>query len=336
MKSMRTTATIFATIVAINVASTTFCGSLPGQKLRRAVAAADLVIVAKSVRVIPAKNHVIHRVAIEEVLRGPVNFSRGQKIAVVVTKMVSQHNKPVAAKSMLMCLHDIDRSARKAGLPENFGPYFKMSGHPGSAVVLEEKPANDHRLGFARVLIASQKGQSSRKTSEALFAIAMRGDKRVRIEAAHSVTERPVLLGYLTQLHLSNILARAVGESEDIPYKIVLASICAERKVPDLIPSLCLSVEHVGDESFLRALGRFAAYIHKEDAVKVVMPHVQRARGVTKNRMIFALGATSTEAALEALLKMHRRGANKTAVEAALRVHGSPRAAAAIAREKSK
>ena len=43
-----------------------------------------------------------------------------------------------------------------------------------------------------------------------------------------------------------------VETTDDIPYKIAMAAICAERKVPELIPSLCVSVEQCGDAAFLR------------------------------------------------------------------------------------
>jgi len=305
------------------------------QKLRRAIAAADLVVVATSMRVIPTKTHTIHRLKIEELLRGPVGFDLSQ-VSIVVTKRVAVHNRPVAAKRMIYCLHDYARSARSAKLPGNFATYYKMSGYAGSAVVLDKKPAKDPRLAFARVLIDSQKGQSSRKTTEALFSIALTGDKRIRTEAASSLAERQALITCLTKMHLNKLLARAVAETEDIGYKIELASICATRKVASLIPTLCLSVEHVGDRGFLRALGRFAQYIHGEEAAEILSNHASRARGKTRDRLIVALGATASDGALKTLLAMQKLGQNKVAVEAALRIHGSPRATAAVASKAAK
>lgn len=310
--------------------------SASAQKLRRAIAAADLVVVATSMRVIPAKTHTIHRLKIEEVLRGPVGFDPARQISVVVTKRVAVHSRPTAARRMIYCLHDHASVARSTKLPESFAPYYKMSGYPGSAVVLDKEPSKDPRLAFARVLVASQKGQSSRKTAEALFSTALAGDKRVRTEAASSLAERQALLACLTGVHLNKLLTRAAGETEDIRYKIELSSICAVRKVQALIPTLCLSVEHVGDEAFLSALGRFARYVHDEDAAKILSNYASRARGKTRDRLIFALGATATEGALKTLLEMQKRGEHKIAVEAALRVHGSPRAAAAIAKKTKK
>lgn len=307
--------------------------ALPGQSLRRGIAAADLVVIAKAVRVIPTKTHMIHRLKVEKVLRGPTGFDASQGVAVLVTKRVSTHSRPVPAKRMLYCLHDHSHAARKLNLPRTAGTYYKMSGYPGSSTVLT---VGDPRLQLAEILIASQGGQSSRKTAEKLYKIALRGDGRVRREAAKSLAERPALTACLTDLHLAQLLARAAGETDDIAYKIDLAAICAVRKLPATIPTLVVSVEHVGDESFLRALGRFARFIHQEKAATVLASHVQRAKGTTRSRLILALGATSTEGALEQLLRMKRRGQNATVVDAALRIHGSPRATAAIARKNPK
>ena len=300
------------------------------QKLRRAVAAADLVVVAEVRGSVSTQAHRIHDLRVLEVLRGPANLPGIERVGVLESKRVAAHNKPVQGTVMLVSLHAFDAAASNTELPRDRGPYFTMSGHPGSAVVLDEAVEDDPRLAFTRVLISSQNGQSSRQTAEQLYEIALEGDSRVRLEAAESLSERPALGELLTTVHLSNLLGRATAETEDIQYKIALATICAERKVEAVIPTLCLSVQHVGDEGFLRALGRFARFIHEEEAAQALLPQIQRATGTTKERLIVALGATSTEGALEALLQMHRSGANKIAVEAALRAHGSPRATAAI------
>ena len=299
---------------------------LSGQKLRRSVAAADVVAIATSTRVIPTKHHVLHRMRVEEVLRGPKQFTKSTTFTIVETKRLSAHNRPTPARKMLVCLHEFTPGAQRAGLPGNFAPYFKMSGHPGSAVVLDADTQADPRLEFARVLIASQAGVSPRQVTQRLFTIAVHGDPRIRIEAAQTLAERTVLAGYLTKLHLSTLLNRATGELKDIPYKIALATVCVERREPAVIPTLCVSVEHLGDPTFLRALGRFAKFLHKEQAADALMPHLQRAKGETRARLIYALGATSTEGALQRLLKMHERGQHQAAVEKALRVHGSARA----------
>jgi len=309
---------------------------LAGQKLRRSVAAADLVALATSTRVIPTKHHILHRMRVEEILRGPKKLAKATTFTVVETKRLSSHNRPTPARKMLVCLHDFAQGAQQARLPGNFAPYFKMSGHPGSAVTLDTDARKDPRLEFARVLIASQAGASPRQVTQRLFTIAVHGDARIRIEAAQTLAERTVLAGYLTRLHLSTLLGRATGELTDIPYKIALATICVERREPAVIPTLCVSVEHLGDPTFLKALGRFAKFLHKEQAAEALMPHLQRAKGKTRERMIYALGATSTESALHRLLKMRESGQDRAAVEKALRVHGSSRALKALKGEPAR
>ena len=303
---------------------------LAGQKLRRAVAAADVVALATTTRVIPTKHHVLYRMRVDEILRGPKKSAKATTLTIVEIKRLSAHNRPVPARQMLVCLHGFSQGAQRANLPNNFAPYFKMSGHPGSAVTLDADAQKDPRLEFARVLIASQAGSSPRQITERLFTIAIHGDSRVRIEAAQTLAERSVLAGYLTKLHLSKLLNRATGELTDIPYKISLATVCVERREPAVIPTLCVSVEHLGDPTFLRALGRFARFLHKEQAAAALLPHLQRAKGKTRERMIYALGATSTEGALQSLLSMHENGQHRAAVERALQVHGSARALKAI------
>lgn len=304
------------------------------QQLRRAAAAADLIAIGKVVRVVPTKNYVLHRVELEEVLRAPSDKRTIEKLTILETKHVSKHSKPIPARTMLLFLHDRRRVALDNDLPEGFAPYYEMSGYPGSVIALEREHAGDPHLALVRVLVASEKGVPSRQTTEALFDIALGGDPRVRTEAASSLSEREVLAGLLTPVHLNRMLARAAAETDDIPYKIALATVCAERKVPEVIPMLCLSVEHVGDTSFLKALGRFAYFIHREGAAGSLLPYVQQAKGQTRERLIVALGATRTDSALETLLRMQREGKDKSAVESALRIHGSPRATAAIRSEK--
>lgn len=325
-KSLSAVLSGIASIIAVADGAT-------AQNLRRAVAAADLVLVARSIRVVQTKTHVIHRLSVEEVLRAPQGFDPSRQISVVVTKRVATHNRPLAAKRMLYCIHVNTLVAVAAKLPQGMAPYYKMSGYAGSAVVLDDSDRTDPRLAFARILVASQKGQSSRKTADQVFAIALTGDPRVRTEATLSLSERPALLSCLSDLHLSKVLARAIGETRDIRYKIELAAICASRRLPGMIPSLCLSTEHVGDISFLQALGRHARFIHGDQAHRILTEQVNRARGRTRDRLIVTLGATSTEGALEVLLKMQKLGQNKDAVEAALRIHGSPRGRAAISRK---
>jgi hypothetical protein len=129
---------------------------------------------------------------------------------------------------------------------------------------------------------------------------------------------------------MSNVLARAIGETDDIPYKIGLCDLCAMKDVDNLVDRLCVSVPQIGDDRFLRALGRIARFIHKEEAATVLMARIMRAQGKNRDRLIYALGATSTRSALRALLRMQTSQRDRNAVDAALLAHGAPRALEAV------
>ena len=312
---------------------------LPAQQLRRGIESADVLVAATCVGVQPTKNLVLHRLKVLEVLRGEEFLKLGDgrlatHVTVIEIKRVSQHNKPVPAKLRLYCLHDQSKQAAKAALPPNVGPCFRMSGFSGTNPDLETPLAKDPVLGLARILVAAEKGVAPRKISDQIFNIALRGDARVRTQALKILAEREVLLGYINQIQMSNILARAIGETDDIPYKIGLCDLCAMKGVNNLVDRLCVSTQQTGDNRFLRALGRIAKYLHKEEAAKVLMAHIMRAQGKNRSRLIYALGATSTEAALKALLRMQTSQKDRKAVEAALLAHGTPRALKAIQKKQ--
>lgn len=304
---------------------------LPAQQLRRAVAAAELVATGKVLRVQPTKTHVIHWFVVDEVLRAPKGIDKGSRVAILQTKGVAEHHQPQAARAMLCCLRDVSWRSTRGNLPQGLEQAFAPSGFAGGMVLLAQKGAEpDPRLGLARILVAAEQGGAPRQTLEKIYPLALQGDPRIRLEAAHLLAERQVLNGLLTPIHLSGLVGRAQGETEDIPYKIALAEICASRKLAALIPALAVSCEQVGDPRFLRALGRIARHIHGDQAAAALLPHLRRGRGRTKERLLLALGATNTEAALEHLLKLRRQPAWKKAADAALKVHASPRAAAAL------
>ena len=209
-----------------------------------------------------------------------------------------------------------------------------MSGFPGTNPDLSEPLAKDPYLAFVSILLSADKGLAPRKVADQLYELALRGDTRVRTEALHVLAERNVLQGYLNKIQMNAILSRAIGESDDVAYKVALADLCAVKHVDNLVGSLCVGVPQTGDERFLRALGRIATFLHREKAAAALMPHVQRAKGKNRDRLIYALGATATDGALKALLKMHDGGKDRVAVVAALRVHGAPRALAKIRKQQ--
>lgn len=325
---------------ALLLATATAATVLPAQQLRRGVAAADVLAIATCVRVQPAGKFVLHRLKLREVLRGQefLKLADGKiadHLTVVEIKRVSQHNKPTPAKLRLYCLHDQNRQAKRLELPQTFAPFFRMSGYAGTNPDLTEPLEKDPVLGLVRILVASHKGTlAPRKVSEQVFNIGLTGNKKVRNEALKVLSESNVLLGYINEAQVRDILNRAVGETDDIPYKVSLCDLCATKKVNGLVDRLCVSIEHTGDDRFLRALGRIAKYMHREQAAHVLMVHIARAQGKNRERLIYALGATSTDAALKELLRMQSDPKDRKSVEAALRVHGTPRALKAIKKPK--
>ena len=295
--------------------------------------------IATCVRVQPAGKFVLHRLKLREVLRGKefLKLPDGKitdQVTVVEIKRVSQHNKPTPARLRLYCLHDQSRQATKLKLPQAFAPFFRMSGYAGTNPDLTEPLEKDPVLALVRILVASHKGLAPRNVSEQVFDIALRGDKKVRNEALKVLSESNILLGYINQVQLRDILTRAVGETDDIPYKVALCDLCASKKVNNLVDRLCVSVPQTGDDRFLRALGRIAKYMHREQAAHVLMAHIARAQGKNRDRLIYVLGATSTDSALKELLRMQSNPKDNKSVEAALRVHGTRRALKAIKKPK--
>ncbi len=334
-----TTPSVTTLSLALMLATTTTATLLPAQQLRRGIESANVLVVATCVRVQPVKGFVLHRLKLREVLRGEEflklkDGSRADYATVIEIKRVSQHNKPAPAKLRLYCLHDQSRQAGKVALPLAFAPYFRMSGFAGTNPDLGKPLGKDPVLDLVRVLVAAEKGLKPRKVSERIFTIALHGDPRVRSEALKILTEREVLLGYVNQVQMRDVLTRAIGETTDIPYKVSLCDLCATKHVTDLVDRLCVSIPQTGDDRFLRALGRIAKYLHKEQAANVLMAHVARAQGKNRDRLIYVLGATSTDAALKALLRMQTNSKDRKSVDAALRVHGAPRALKAIKKKQ--
>ncbi len=325
---------VMTTATAATTVSLT--ASLNAQELRRGVASASVLAVGTCVRVQPAGNFVLHRLKLREVLRGKEflkldDGSITDSATVIELKRVSQHSKPVPAKLRLYCLHDHSRQAKKMGLPAGFAPYFRMSGFPGTNPDLSEPLEKDPVLGLTRVLVAAHEGLAPRKVSEQVFSIALHGSPQIRNEALKVLSESDVLLGYVNQVQMRDVLGRAVGETDDIPYKVALCDLCATKRVNNLVARLCVSIQQTGDEQFLRALGRIAKYLHQEQAASVLMGHIARARGRNRERLIYVLGATSTDSALKELLRMRTDPKDRVSVDAALQVHGAPRALKAIA-----
>lgn len=297
------------------------------QELRSGLNAADLVVVATDAGVRPlGSQHVLHRLQVHKTLKG----ASEDVITVVEWTRLSQHLRPAPGETRLFCLHALtNETERPAGLPADFGPYYKMNGHAGSNPAVAKDRDDDPVLQLARLVLDAEAGRSPRETAEKLCALTLSGTGAMRFEAVRLLTERRALLDAVRELEWSKLLSRAVGESDDIAFKVALAELCAEKKLDGLVNALCVSVPVVGDPRFLRALGRITSALHGEGSMDVLRPHLTGARQADlRGRYLLALGATGTEAARTALLRMRQDAPRNEHVEAALRELGVPTEAA--------
>lgn len=301
------------------------------QELRSAVSASDLVVIAIDSGVRPlAPGILLHRLEIRSALKGEV---RGQ-VSVLEHTTLSHHARPTPAETRLYCLHELRKDQVPAGLPEALSPFYKLDARVGGNPPLAAPFEADPWVELAKVVVAADGGLDTQRTADRLHALALLGKPGVRLEAVRMLTERVAAMGKLTPMQWSELVTRAVGELEDVPYKIALAELCAEKKLPALVDELCLSVDQVEDPRFAEALGRIAKVLHGDSAHEALLPALRRARSPeTKGRLWLALGATSTEGAAKLLLEAERNEPRGNRwLEAALRLHGGKEASDALAR----
>ncbi|MCA8943239.1 MAG: hypothetical protein KDB80_11820, partial [Planctomycetes bacterium] len=246
---------------------------------------------------------------------------------------VSDRPKPVVGKPRIYCLSVDDQTE----LPSRFGPYYRMTGFQGDHPLVSEDESKPNSVTqLAECLVASRNGQSPETTCRTLVTLALRGDGAASTEAVQVLREREAISDRLDALQRSDLLARAVGETEDIDLKIALATLCAEQKMRGIIDAFCLSIEESPNQRFAKTVGRLARYVHGEDAIDVLRPHIARARTpAVKDQLLYALGATRTEKALDALLRYRAIHGESKAIDAALEAHGSKRAVEAIGEKKA-
>ena len=95
------------------------------------------------------------------------------------------------------------------------------------------------------------------------------------------------------------------AEDGDIPFKIALAELCVLQPAADLDEALLVAIPRIEDPRWPRAAGRMLRFLHGEDAGNVVEAALRRGqKDATKARLIITLGATGTQRALGALLRM--------------------------------
>ena len=302
----------------------------PAQDLRRGVTDADAVIVARQVGKTPHDDDlVMHRLQVLLDVRGA---GGAQAVTVLDWPKLTLHQRPTPRQSRLYCLKDASAVATRLGLPAANGPYYKMVGWSGSNPLVGAEPTNDPSVKFAQLLAAAEAGAPTADTAAALQNTAVRGDACVRLEATRLLVERPDLRGKLGGAHWSQLIARATGELDDVPYKIALAELCAEQRLDGVFDALIVSLGQVADPEYARTVGRIGKVLHGEEAAARIQERLAIAgQSADRAALLLALGATDTNTALEALLRMDNKDA---AVGAALREHRSPRAKEAASRKK--
>ena len=300
---------------------------LAGQELRRGLVGADAIVVGRQVgKQAHDDDVVLHRVQVLLDVRGA---NGATAVTVLDWPNVSLHNRPTPRQSRLYCLQDASAVATRLGLPANGGPYFKMVGWAGSNPLVAGEPAQDPLVRLAQVLAASEAGTAPSTTAAALADMALAADPELRREATLFLSERTDLRATLGSVVWSRLVARAVGETEDIDYKIALAELCAAQHLDGLLDDLAVSLGPVTDPRFAACVGRIGRLLHGEQAAGTLLGRL-RTTGQAQDRkmLLLAIGATRTDSALESLLQMDR---NDDAVRAALLEHGSRRAKEAIA-----
>ncbi len=304
-----------------------FASAVPAQQLRFGVRDAQVIVTARHTGIRPLGNNLfVHSFETAESIKGegPTRFS------IIERKRISDQPRPIPGKELrLFCLVP-DKQIKP---PQRFGPYFRIPGYQGSNPVISQDSSKDTNLRLVQILLESEKGtRSPKKTTDALLSLALTAKGPAHVEALQVIRSRSTLLDALTPLQLSNALSRAVGETEDIPFKVSLASMCGERRVDRVVESLCIGLQKVSDARYSKAIGRIANYVHGEDAYGVLRPLLLKTRNPkVRTDLLLALGATETDAALEALLKYRKANGKGEAVDAALRAHGSRRALEAVA-----
>ncbi|MCA8975475.1 MAG: hypothetical protein KDC98_12200 [Planctomycetes bacterium] len=306
---------------------------LSAQELRRGINDADVVVVARQIGKTRHDDRLdLHRLQIIHRVRGGAEETA---VTVLDWPKLSVHLRPSPRQSRLYCLRDASGIATRLELPSDRGPYFKMVGWPGSNPLIGADVEHDPIVQFAAILARGVAGAAAVETAGELTALTVEGAPSVRTEATRLLAERGDLRASIAAPQWSRIVARASGETEDVPYKIALAQLCAEQRLTGLVDTLAVSLGPVQDPEYARAVGRIAKVLHGENATEVLERRLQHLRDPKDRAVVLrAIGATNTQAALTYLLRLDGLTGADAAVEAALREHRSPRAKEAVLRRQ--
>ncbi|MFO1076727.1 MAG: hypothetical protein U1E73_03265 [Planctomycetota bacterium] len=319
--------TLFPFVLAVGIGA-----ALTAQDLRRGIADADLVAVGRQVGKRPVGEAlVLHRV---QVVKKLIGTTEATAVVVLDWPKLAMHNRPSPRQSRLYCLRDASATAARLGLSATEGPYYQMVGWAGSSPLIGADLDRDPIVAFAGIFARSAAGASAEATAGELAEVAAQGHASVRVEAARYLTERGDLRASLAPVQWSRLVARATGETADVPYKIALAELCGEQAIFGIVDALAASLGPVEDPEFARTVGRIATALHGEAATSVLEKRlVHLDRPADRAAVLRAIGATNTRSALALLLRLNGRGADE-AVEAALGEHRSPEARDAIAHKR--
>lgn len=302
------------------------------QDLRRGIVDADVVLVGRQVgKKAHSEALTLHTVQVVRTVHGHVGTGA---VTVLDWPKLAMHNRPSPRQSRLYCLADASAAGARLGLPANEGPYYKMIGWAGSSPLVGADLDADPIVAFAAVLARAADGASAATTAAELAEQALQGAAAVRTEAAHLLTERGDLRENLLPAHWSRLVARATGEVADVPFKIALAELCGEQRIVGIVDTLAASLGAVDDADYVRTVGRIATALHGEQATAVLnerLVHLDDPKA--RAAVLRAIGATSTDSALQMLLRMNGQG-HDVAVEAALREHRAPQAQEAVAKKR--
>lgn len=305
-------------------------GIVRAQDLRKALADADLVVIGRQVGKRPAGDAVVlHRLQVVDGVRG--HDRELPAVTVLDWPELSLHNRPQPRQQRLYCLADASATAARLGLPAAEGPFYKMVGWPGSNPLVGADLDRDPAVRLARLMAAADAGAPATATAAGLLDLALGDDAAIRLEAVRLLAERPHLRAHLSAVQWSALLARACGETADVDYKIALAELCAEQQLDGVAEALIVGLGSVPDPRYARAVGRLAAALHGDEAVRPLLARLQR-HGEAEHRaaLLLAIGATRTAPALDALLQLKRTTRDDAAIDAALREHRSRKALEAV------
>ncbi len=316
--------------------ATLLSAAASAQDLRHALGAADAVLAGRQVGKRAFSDDVdLHRVQVVRPIRGVRDGATA--VVVIDWPKVSLHNRPQPRQSRLYCLQSATTEAARLGLPEAEGPYFRMVGHAGSNPLVQVDSTADGVLRFCELHRRIDAGEDPRDTAVALFDMALGDDAEMRLEAAMLLAEQPIVRSRVPELRWSEALSRAAAETNDIRLKIALAELCAEQRLPGLVDALVVGLDTLQQPDYARAVGRVCRRILGEDAARPLLVRLQtNANSASRSAQILALGATRTEAALDALLQLKQQDSKDAAVDAGLREHGSRRAREAAAPRERK